>query len=142
MVILDTDHLTLLERGDSAASKRLRKRLADLPPDEPAVTTIITYEEQTRGWLAYMARARGVTQQVAAYQRLRLHVETYRRIPVIDFDDRAAVEFQRLRAARVRVGTMDLKIAAVAIAQDSVLLSRNLADFQKVPGLRVEDWTI
>lgn len=48
--------------------------------------------------------------------------------------------FHRLKAERVRVGTMDLKIAAVCMAHDVLLLSRNLADFQQVPGLRVENW--
>jgi tRNA(fMet)-specific endonuclease VapC len=36
---------------------------------------------------------------------------------------------------------MDLRIAAVAVAHDATLLSRNLSDFSKVPGLRAEDWT-
>jgi tRNA(fMet)-specific endonuclease VapC len=35
---------------------------------------------------------------------------------------------------------MDLKIAATAIANNATLLSRNLKDFNKVPGLKVEDW--
>jgi tRNA(fMet)-specific endonuclease VapC len=47
----------------------------------------------------------------------------------------------RLRQAGIRIGTMDLKIAAIALTHDAMLLSRNLSDFKKVPGLRVEDWT-
>src|SRR5437870_1759662 len=69
MVILDTDHLSLLERAESAEGKRLRDKLARVPPTEIA-STIVTYEEQTRGWLAYVARARTVAQQVEAYRRL------------------------------------------------------------------------
>jgi tRNA(fMet)-specific endonuclease VapC len=50
--------------------------------------------------------------------------------------------FQRLRSQRIRIGSFDLKIAAIAIAHDATLLSRNLAVFRKVPGLKVEDWTV
>jgi tRNA(fMet)-specific endonuclease VapC len=60
----------------------------------------------------------------------------------VDYDQREAVEFERLRQARIHIGTMDLKIAAIALANNATLLSRNLADFGKVPGLRVEDWTL
>ena len=37
---------------------------------------------------------------------------------------------------------MDLKIAAIVLANGATLLSRNLSDFRKVPGLKVEDWTL
>lgn len=60
---------------------------------------------------------------------------------VVDFDERAAVQFQRLQALRLGLGAMDLRIAAIALAQDAILLSRNLQHFRKVPGLQVEDWT-
>lgn len=118
----------------------LRERLGDVDPDQ-VVTTIISYEEQVRGWMAYVARARNLEQEIEAYRRLRRQLDNYRQIPVLDFDEHAAVEFQRLRGARIRVGTMDLKIASVVLSHDATLLSRNASDFRKVPGLKVEDWT-
>lgn len=139
MFILDTDHLSVLERGGEG-SFRLQERLAGQPPEEVA-TTILNFEEQMRGWLAYVARARSLPQQVEAYRRLRRHLDNYRLIPVLDFDERAAAELARLQKKRVRIGTMDLKIAAIALAQGAILLSRNLGDFAQVPGLEVEDWT-
>jgi tRNA(fMet)-specific endonuclease VapC len=139
--ILDTDHLTFLEHGQSVEAERLRKRLSILGDADVAVT-IVSFEEQTRGWLAYLARARTLTQQVDAYARLRRLVENYRVIPLLDFDAEAAAEFQRLTRSRLRIGTMDLKIAAISLAHDATLLTRNLDDFGKVPGLRVEDWTV
>jgi tRNA(fMet)-specific endonuclease VapC len=92
-------------------------------------------------WMAYLARTRSVAHQVEAYRRLLQHLDNYRRIPVLPFDEAAAVAFQQLRRARLRIGTMDLKIAAIAVSRDATLLSRNLADFRQVPGLQVEDWT-
>jgi tRNA(fMet)-specific endonuclease VapC len=140
MFVLDSDHMSLLEWGgkDSAV---LRERLADVAEDEIA-TTIICYEEQMRGWMAYIARAKSIARELEAYRRLRTHLDNYRFTPVLDFDENAADAFQRLRHARVRIGTMDLKIASIVLSRGDILLSRNLVDFTKVPELNVEDWSI
>ncbi|MGH9834285.1 MAG: type II toxin-antitoxin system VapC family toxin [Blastocatellia bacterium] len=66
--------------------------------------------------------------------------ELSRRV-ILDFDERAAEEFQRLKKQRVRIGTMDLKIAAIALAHNATVLTRNLRDFNKVPDLKAEDWS-
>ena len=62
------------------------------------------------------------------------------KLHILPFDEDAAVCFESLLSQRLRVGTMDLKIAAICIAHDAALLSRNRVDFEKVPGLRVENW--
>jgi tRNA(fMet)-specific endonuclease VapC len=61
---------------------------------------------------------------------------------VIPFDAAAAVVFEGFVTQRVRVGTMDLRIAAVAVSREMIFVTRNKSDFRKVPGLRVEDWTM
>ena len=63
MLILDTDHFSLMEWGSRAVGQRLHERIRSLPESE-VVTTIITFEEQTRGWLGFQARARMLEQQV------------------------------------------------------------------------------
>jgi tRNA(fMet)-specific endonuclease VapC len=140
MLVLDTDHMSLLE-WDSNAAAHLRERLTDRDEHEVA-TTIVNYEEQIRGWMAYIAGARSIDSQVEAYRRLRNHLDNYRQVPVLDFDQAAAAVYQRLRRARIRIGTMDLKIAAIAISNDATLLSRNLRDFQRVADLKCEDWSV
>ncbi len=140
MVVLDTDHLSVLEWETDTSASQLLARLSQLDPDE-AVTTIINFEEQMRGWLAYLARVRTLARQIEAYRRLQRHLDNYRTIPVLEFDPRAAAEFQRLRRSFRRIGTMDLKIAAIVLVHSATLLSRNLSDFGKLPGLKVEDWT-
>jgi tRNA(fMet)-specific endonuclease VapC len=139
MYLLDTDHLSVLERGGTAAQS-LRRRLHMVPPDD-VVATVVSYEEQTRGWLGFIAKARSLEEQVTAYSNLQRHLQVFCAIPLIAFDQAAAAIVQRLQKQRIRIGTMDLKIASIALAQDATLLSRNVADFEKVPGLRVEDWT-
>ncbi len=141
MYILDTDHFIILQRPTSAEAQRLRFRLASLKPDEQAVT-VITLEEQMRGWLAQIAKASSFPRQIEAYRRLERLLKDYSQINLLSFDGPSVAEFQRLKAERVRIGTMDLKIAAIALANNATLLSRNLKDFGKVPRLKVEDWAV
>jgi tRNA(fMet)-specific endonuclease VapC len=138
MLVLDTDHVSLLEWASGAEYRRLKQRLETV--EEEVVTTIVSCEEQTRGWLAYGSRTRSLEQQIEAYRRLHRHLDVYGTIIVLDFDESSAAEFQRLARRRIRIGTLDLRIAAIVLARDATLLSRNLADFRQVPGLNVEDW--
>jgi tRNA(fMet)-specific endonuclease VapC len=139
MLVLDTDVTSLLQRPGSEVANRLAERIA--VNGEQTAVTIITFEEQMRGWLKYIARADSPSKQVAAYGRLRMMLDDYRGRRVLDFDDDAAAIFQRLRASRIRIGTGDLRIAAIALAQNATLITRNLSDFRKVPGLPAQDWS-
>ena len=140
MIILDTDCVSLLERKSGEEFYRLSARLAEFQPDE-ITTTVITFEEQMRGWLAFLARADSIERQINAYEKLSRFVENYRRIPIVKFDEKAGEAFSNLKKQKIRVGTMDLKIAAIAVARDALLISRNLSDYEQIPNLRVEDWT-
>lgn len=140
MIILDTDCISLLERDNTDAA-RLRQRLAEEVSPLEAVTTIITFEEQMRGWLAYIAKSRTLENQIIAYAKLSRFLDNYRSIPVLPFDDVAAAEFRRLQALKIHVGTMDLRIAAITLAQNALLITHNLSDFEQVPNLKLADWT-
>lgn len=141
LYILDTDHMSLLERLDNEAAHKILNRLdRNLTISDSAVTTIITFEEQSRGWMARLAKAKNISRQVEDYRKLSQLLENYRAIQVLDFDEKSALHYQDLINARIRIGTMDLKIAAIAIANNATLLSRNLKDFGKIPSLKVEDW--
>ena len=139
MLILDTDHLSVLDL-DTIEAFNLGRRLSLILPEE-ALVTIITYEEQMRGWLAYIAQAKTQQQQIEVYQRLRQLVNRFSRMTLLDYDADAAAQFEVLRQARVRIGSMDLKIAAICLANKATLLTRNFRDFRQVPGLKFEDWT-
>ena len=139
MYLLDTDSMTLLERA-GAEGARLKARLAAIPQDDLA-TTIVTFEEQMRGWLAVSAQARTPDAQIVAYRRLKTHLRIYSGIVAVDYEEQAAAHFARLRQAGIRIGTMDLRIASIALANNAVLLTRNLSDFGKVPDLKAEDWS-
>jgi len=118
----------------------LKQKLANLSPIQVAAS-IISYEEQIRGWLSYIAKVKTVEQQVEAYKKLRKQLKNYCALPILEFDLQAAQEFQRLRKVYPRLGAMDLKIASVALTNKAVLLTRNSTDFGQIAGLSIEDWT-
>ena len=139
MIIPDTDILSIVQRADGPDYGIFVERL-DAAEDEVAVT-IVSFEEQMRGRLAFIARAKTPDQQINGYAKLHALLEDFTTRPILDFDQDSLIEFERLKRSKVRIGTMDLKIAAISLAHDALLLSRNLADFRKVPGLRMSDWT-
>lgn len=139
MILLDTDHMSILQVPDSGRRTRLVGRMA-MAVGETMGTTIVCIEEQMRGWLATIAKERHVSRQVKSYRELARMFTFFRAFAIADFDDRAATLFDGLRSQRLRVGTMDLKIAAIALVNNALLLTANRRDFEKVPGLRFENW--
>jgi len=138
VILLDTDHINVLQYKGAQAFT-LSANMAT-SADRDFATTAITIEEQMRGWLALIHRLNDVDLQLPAYERLVGLFDFFARWDIVPFDGAAAAHFKRLRRQRVRIGTMDLKIAATALAHGVLLLSANLRDFQQVPGLRVENW--
>jgi tRNA(fMet)-specific endonuclease VapC len=139
-VLLDTDHFSILQenRADAAV---LKARLRSLPGTAIHVS-IVSFQEQAQGWLAYIHRERKREQLVNGFRLLQNLLNDYPLHPILSFDDSAMDEFLRLQAQRIRIGTNDLRIAAIAKVNGVKLLSRNLRDFKHVPGLDVEDWTV
>ena len=137
--LMDTDHISLIQRNGEEG-KRIVARMSSVSREEIALS-IVTFEEQTRGRLAEIARARSVSQQQLRYAELNKLLETYCATQILPFDDAAIAVFQDLWLQRTRIGTMDLKIAAIALANNATLLTRNAQDFSKVPNLRIEDWS-
>ena len=138
MLVLDTNHVSELGYG-TPTGLRLRDRL--LHSGEETATTIITVEEQLRGWLAEIHRLSDPRRQIPPYRRLQERVDFFARWTVLPWDATAAELFLNLRRQGLRIGSMDLKIACIALVHNSTLLTRNTSDFARVPGLRVEDWT-
>jgi tRNA(fMet)-specific endonuclease VapC len=138
MILLDTDHLSIVTNPNAVGHAALFDRL-DNSRDRLAVP-VVCIEEQCQGWLAKIRRLRHVRTQIPAYERLVDLFHFFREWEIASLDLAAAEIFDRLRAQRIRIGSQDLKIAAIALSNDALLLSANLRDFRKVPGLRVENW--
>ena len=77
---------------------------------------------------------------------LALIADLLAEVSVLDFDSACAEKFGEVRGTLLQKGItvsrMDLLIASVALVHDLTLVTHNTADYQSVPGLRLEDWLI
>lgn len=118
--------------------KRLGQRL--LESGEGVSITVITVQEEFQGLPAELNRKPDAGRQALLYQKLMERVNVFGAWIVLAYDQRVADLFQGFRRQGVRIGTMDLMIASIVIDRGARLLTRNAKDFEKVPGLRFENW--
>jgi tRNA(fMet)-specific endonuclease VapC len=135
--ILDTDHVSLLQRGNA----RIAANLARIDVANCAVT-IITAVEQIQGRLAVIRRARIEADAARGFEGLRETVAFFSSVQVLPYDTPAVAEFERLRNEGIRIGTQDLRIASIVLSRDATLITRNTRDFNLVPTLRIIDWSV
>lgn len=134
--VLDTDVLSLFMRGHDA----VRERILAHPPDCLS-TTIVTVEEMLSGWHSLLRKARTPPDLVAPYEHLSRTIHLLAKIRILPFTMATAQIYEGLRHRSLRVGTMDLRIAAIVLAHSGILVTRNARDFGRVPDLVIEDWT-
>ncbi len=135
--ILDTDTLSLVQREHPLVVGRLKA----LPRKQRAIT-VISLEEQLRGRLAQIAKAKREKELRRAYVLLEQTHRGLCKIHKFAFDANAPEKFNELKRAKFRIGTLDLRIAAIALSNKAILVTRNRQDFAKIPNLDLEDWSI
>ena len=141
LYVLDTDHLSLFERGHSAVSRRILK--TSRSDFHNLTTTVVSMEEQLKGRLAQINKAATVTDKlILAYQRLNTTFSVFASLNVLEYSATADKLFREFRKARIRIGTQDLRIASITLFNNGVLLTRNRRDFEKVPDLLLQDWSV
>lgn len=136
LFVLDTDILTLFERGHTTVAAHV----AAHPPAEIAIS-VVTVEEQLSGWYTQLRQAKQPDRLAWAYRRLASTVRFLRHVQILDFDENAIRRYEDLKRKRLKVRKMDLQIAATAQEFSAVVVTRNVHDFKVVPGLTIEDWS-
>jgi tRNA(fMet)-specific endonuclease VapC len=126
--LLDTNAVVELLRDTSSkvARRARREDVTDL-----AISAIVAHE------LFYGAfKSRRSTQNVALIDA--------RRFPVLEFDKEDARQAGEVRdqlaAQGISIGPFDALIAGQAMARRMILVTHNIREFARVPGLRFEDW--
>jgi tRNA(fMet)-specific endonuclease VapC len=77
-----------------------------------------------------------------AYRSLAECIPFLAKFSILAFPESAIARFEGLVALKLNVRKMDLRIAAIALENGAVVATRNARDFQRVPGLVVQDWTV
>lgn len=136
--LLDTDTLSLLEQRHPLVLQRVNSH-----PLSDIVLSAISIQEQMRGFLSNLMRARNRQQIAQAYDLLvMLLLPVWCRFRVLSFPETVVLRFEQLRSLRLNVGLMDLRIAAIARENNLTVVTRNQRDFGRVPGLAIVDWSV
>jgi len=137
--LLDTDHVSLALLGNPNVSDRLKS----LPKSQWAVS-VISIQEIFNGWIVSLNDPRYKNQQVELYTRLWQSNQFFQQAQVLNFDTAAHLIYQQLLQGNPDLSKRrldkDVKIAAVALANQAILVTRNQRDFALVPGLAIEAW--
>ena len=128
--LLDTNAVIAALRGES---KSMLSRLAQLAPSRLQLSALVLAELLTGAEKStHPARARAALAELTAY------------MTPLPFDDAAADAYARIRAMLERkgkpIGPIDGLIAAQAVSRSMVLVTANLREFKRVPGLDCENW--
>jgi tRNA(fMet)-specific endonuclease VapC len=137
MYFFDTDTTTHLHQGHRKVIDRLKE-----VGDENVATTIVTAIEILRGRHEFILKAADGADLLRAQQRLDESEALLLDIRIFPINSAAAAEFDKLRQVKKlkKIGRADLLIGCIALAHRAILVTRNVKDFQQLPGLRVENW--
>ena len=125
MFLFDTDHVVIAQQKTLPEFDHLIRRVQEQNPLDLFVS-VISFHEQVMGWNACISNANVPSGVVRGYDRLQRLIANFAEAQVLAFDDAASEVFHDLRSQRVRIGTMDLRIASIAIAQGMTVLTRNI----------------
>ncbi|MEI6332584.1 MAG: type II toxin-antitoxin system VapC family toxin [Pseudanabaena sp.] len=139
LLILDTDHASLFLKGNTLVCDRVFQT----EPNDLAIS-IITAEEICQGWLSEINKYSQASQSsrlLLAYSEFEKALDFFQTIQRVSFDTKAYNQFKILRSQFRRLGTRDLRIAAIALSNNATVITRNAKDFGQIPNLSIEDWT-
>ena len=140
MYILDTDHLGILQRRRGHEFDQLVQKIAAIG-DVNVYVTIVSFHEIVSGWTKFVKQSQDSQKVVTGYARLQKILIDFSVSQVLPFSLAAAEVFEEIKRQKIRIATMDLRIAAIALSRQMTVVTRNAVDFEKIPGLPIEDWT-
>ena len=138
--ILDTNTVTLLQYENNQIIQRIRA-----VGNSSIFVTTITLEEQLKGRLAIINKCnsnKNLQGLASAHRNLKLTQNFFCSVNLLEFNQAACESYQKLRQQTINSGSQDLRIAAIALVNQAIVVTQNYKDFIKVPNLSIEDWTL
>ena len=136
LYVLDTDILTLFQMGHPEVIRHVQGYVAD-----QLAVSVISVEEQLTGWYTKLRRAKKREHLARAYERFARSITFLSKLRILPFPEGTIARYEGLRAVHRQIGKNDLRIAAIVLDQAAILVTRNLQDFQQIPGLAIENWS-
>lgn len=137
LFLIDTDHLTLYQMGHPQVLQNVARRMTD-----QLSISVITVEEELTGWQRALNQAKNDVRREQIYQRMARTVESLSGWRVMPLSRAALARHAFLMRQRLNIGSNDLKIAASALEESAIVVTRNLRDFGRVYGPVCQDWTL
>ena len=138
--ILDTDITSLLLTRHPIVSQRV------ITAGQDVALSIITVQEIFNGWVSRINATDKPDELIYLYGRLERMITLCKKVPILGFDQTALVQLDRIIGINPNLGKKriqkDMRIAAIALANNTILVTRNTRDFQPVPDLTIENWSI
>jgi tRNA(fMet)-specific endonuclease VapC len=138
LFILDTDIVTLASHRHPQVTARIQRA----SQSDRVTVSVITVREIMEGRLASIKRSKQPAHILSAYESLKQSTELLSTLPILAFGAAAFARFRQLLQMKLNVRNDDLRIAAIAVEESGVVVTRNLRDFRRVPGLACEDWSV
>jgi tRNA(fMet)-specific endonuclease VapC len=140
LFILDTDSASLFLAGNPKLIDRVTQEVSHV------VTTIVTVQELFNGWAGRVNDPAEANNLVRIYGKLWQTTEFLKTIEILTFSELANTYHQNLilehKALAKKRLEKDMRIAAIALSVGGTIITCNQKDFDRVTGLKIEDWTI
>ena len=137
LYVLDTDIVTLYFRGHPIVTQNVTAHAI-----EEVTISIMTVDEQLTGWYMLARQARQASEIARAYDQLGKTIQRMNKWHILAYTETAIARVARLKALKLNVGIMDLRIAAIALENEATVVTRNRRDFGRIPDLMLEDWSV
>lgn len=127
--LLDTNTLIYYFKGLG----NVKERLLACQPSEIVLSSVVYYELQV-----------GILKSTSPQKRIAQLAILKNQVSWVDFDEKSAEATAQVRVELERIGkpigSYDVQIAGMAVANDLILVTHNTGEFGRVSGLKLEDW--